>query len=211
MQQNGTINIIVDNNIPGKKLNFPKDYPNYNPDSVIKVDCEPVDDKTVKLIVGDKRVLIDKEDYDKVKFYTHGVHEGYVITTIRNKSIRIHRFLTNTTDPKIYVDHIDQNPLNNCKSNLRMSNAQKNGQNKSKRKNALSKYYGISYDKTVNRWCGQLKKDGKVLFSCSTKDEEHAARKRDLFILDNLKDDHYNLNFEWTEADIKKWKKEFKL
>ena len=48
-------------------------------------------------------------------------------------------------DPNIKIDHIDSDPLNNTKINLRKSDYQKNGQNKRKRKNSLSKYIGIGY------------------------------------------------------------------
>ena len=81
--------------------------------------------------------FIDKEDYDKVKYFLVYIDRKYVYCEKDGKNTRIHRFLTSTTDPKIYVDHIDSNPFNNIKSNLRLSNQVKNGRNKKKQKTAF--------------------------------------------------------------------------
>ena len=71
---------IVKNNIPKKKLNFPDKYPDYDPKSkldepkVIKNKCEIVDELTVKIFLNqDKDCLIDKEDYDRIKYYRCGI------------------------------------------------------------------------------------------------------------------------------------------
>src|SRR5207247_1672218 len=109
--------------------NFPEDNPTYDP-NIVKTLCNPIDDHTVKLIINnnkDAHVTIDKEDYDKIKFYKWYIRDNtYVVTQINNKSYRLHRFVTNTTDPKIFIDHIDSNTFNNTKNNLRELDAQGN-------------------------------------------------------------------------------------
>ena len=115
----------------------------------------------------------------------------------------------NVSDPKIYIDHIDNNKLNNSKTNLRLSNAQKNSQNKTKAFSSISKYVGLTYDKKRNKWVSKIIKNNKPIFTAYDKNEDVCARKRDLFILVNLKNDHYKLNFVWSEEDIAKWKLNF--
>lgn len=124
---------VVTNKIINKNLNFPEKYPNYNKNIryIVKTLCENMDNLTVKLLIndGDTRcVKIDKEDYDKIKYYTCYINtDGYVLVSAENnKSIRLHRFIMNVTDPTIYIDHIDSDKLNNTKKNLRHSNSNLN-------------------------------------------------------------------------------------
>ena len=51
----------------------------------------------------------------------------------------------------------------------------------------------------------------KLLYNKSDVDEISAARRRDLYILLNLKDDHSKLNFIWTEEEIEEWKLKLKI
>ena len=203
---------IVDNDIPHRKLNFPEDHKDYNPQTV-KTRCEIVDNKTVRLILDkypDKKILIDKEDYDKVKCYPWSITpKGYVRGYVDGITVRLHRFLTNTTNPKIYVDHIDSNPLNNIRSNLRLSDSEKNSHNAKKQENTLSKYIGSR--RTGKRWYSSITFNSVYKYIGCDETEIDAARRRDLYVLDNFPDEHYKLNFEWTEKDIKKWKKKLSI
>ena len=201
---------LIDNNIKNKKLNFPDDYTNDNRN--IKMACEIIDDATIKIIINDKYTLIDKEDYDRIKNYSCYLdRKGYVIFTKENKKIKLHRFVVSVTDPKIFVDHIDNNKINNKKSNLRLSNQQLNAQNKKKRINSSSKYLGISKNISSKIWVASIMNNYKKIFYYSNHDEEYAARARDLYILDTLSTTHYKLNFEWSEKDINEWKQILKF
>jgi len=71
-------------------------------------------------------VSIDDEDFDRVmKYkwcYAKFKHVYYVICSNGPfKHNRLHRFILNVTNPKLIIDHIDGNGLNNCKSNLRIT------------------------------------------------------------------------------------------
>lgn len=200
---------IVENNIPAKKLNFPENYPDYNPNSIIKTLCTKIDDKTVEL---NDKIVIDKVDYDKVKNYPISINEyGYAKITVNNKNMRLHRYLLDATDPLIFVDHIDHNKLNNSRSNLRLSNAKLNSQNKTKRVGSSSNYYGVAkhQDGTYRSY---ISKDNVRIYICNRKDEITSARLRDIYVLTHFKDDHYTLNFKWDDDDeLKEWQNKFKI
>lgn len=194
---------IVDNNIPNKELNFPDEHPNYDPLSIIKTKCEIIDDETVNLLISDEKCLIDKEDYDKIKYYYCHIIMKYIQVVINNKRMGLSRFIMNVTDPKILVDHIDGNKLNNKKNNLRFSNTQLNNQNKKKcNRDTTSKYIGVCLNGET--WKSSIKFNGKVIYSFSNIDEETVARGRDLFILAH-KEYHFKLNFDWTDEKITYW------
>ncbi|AYV76797.1 MAG: hypothetical protein Barrevirus1_19 [Barrevirus sp.] len=199
---------IVNNNLFGKKLNFPDKYPDYVNKKIILTQCEPIDDVSVKLLLNNGNYLIiDKSEYDKVKYYTCGIStDGYGTIKVDGILLRLSRFLTGETDPLIYVDHIDRNPLNNRLVNLRKSNCKKNPQNQTKQEGLTSKYMGVSYDKKSQLWVGQVRKDYKRIFHIMLEDETACARFRDLFIINHLKDEHYSLNFKWSPDDIIIWK-----
>lgn len=196
---------IVDNNIANKKLNFPNENINYNPLSIIKTLSKEIDDKTIELNGG---IIIDKDDYDKVKYYPIYVHKqsGYAMITVIKIS-RLHRFLMETTDPLVHVDHIDGNKLNNSKLNLRLSNAQLNSQNR-KLIGKTSKFIGVS--KTDNSYRSTIVKGGKTIFRVSNLNDEIVASMREIFLLDYLPNDHYKTNFKWTDGEKAEWVLKFK-
>jgi hypothetical protein len=114
----------------------------------------------------------------------------------------------NEKNPDVYVDHINSNLCDNTKANLRLSNAQKNPQNRKKQANTTSKYLGVLYDKNKKLWTTRVVKDGKILVCKTFDDEISCARFRDLYILDKLPDEHYKLNFDWSSEDKIKWKEQ---
>lgn len=205
---------IVENNIPNRTLNFPEEYPDYDP-RIVKTEYETIDNNTVRLLIKsqpDKVVLIDKDDYEDIKYFKCFINSfknkiSHVSIKIDNKLIILSRFLMNETDPEIYIDHIDSNPLNNTRKNLRLSNKSKNVQNCKKRENTSSKYIGVSFNKNRNIWMSIVSFNNIVIHKSINLNEIHAARQRDLFILKYLPDEHYKMNFEWTEQDIEKWEK----
>ncbi len=198
---------VVDHNLK-RKINFPQDYPEFDPNKIIiKTLCEYIDENTVKLILSkptDKDCLIDKEDYESIKYYCCYINDiGYITFKINTKTVLLSRFIMNVTDPYIFVDHINSNKLDNRRCNLRLSDKNLNGQNQSKRQNTTSKYMGVSFIRNTWRACVIL--NAQIVFYLHTNDEETSARARDLHIIKNLPDTHFKLNFEWTDQDIVYW------
>lgn len=116
----------------------------------------------IKSKCGKYDILIDKDDYDKVisfapngweiKFTT-GSNNPYAITrkTIAGvrKQFYLHRVIMNVLDnPTMHIDHININPLDNRKENLRIVTRRENMKNRTSKKNSACKYLGVSYNKS---------------------------------------------------------------
>ena len=138
--------------------------------------------------LSDKVTIIDKEDCNKVteaitaraKWYawasTSGKH--YAMSGCRHKSI--HRVVMDNPEG-MEVDHINGNPLDNRKENLRICTRAQNSQNKKLRADSKSGYKGV-YERSNGRfqaYIGDPDKHGRnIKLGCYDTPEE-AARAYD--------------------------------
>jgi hypothetical protein len=88
---------------------------------------------------------------------------GYLRTRINNKHYQNHRiiFLYHHGYLPQFVDHADNNPLNNKIENLREATAAQNQHNKLIQKNNTSGVKGVSWHKPSNKWLVHLRVNGK--------------------------------------------------
>ena len=107
------------------------------------------------------KFYFDKEDFNKIKeLCWFETKQGYLQNKSGNKIIHFHRLVTNCPSG-MDVDHINHNPLDNRKENLRICTHKENMQNYLiKRPNILSEY-GISKHKTGNNEYFMIQLKGK--------------------------------------------------
>ena len=126
--------------------------------------------------------IIDKKNIDKVAPYSwcaskHG-NTYYVKTCLRrgNKYITmyLHRLLL-TLEKNEKCDHRDGNGLNNRENNIRGCTNQQNGFNSRKQKNCLSRFKGVCFDKSRNKYIAQIMKNGILKFLGRFKKETDAG------------------------------------
>lgn len=99
-----------------------------------------------------KYFIIDLDDLNKIKDYCwHVDRNGYVDTKVGDKGIRLHRLIMDCPNDKI-VDHINRNPSDNRKSNLRIADYHINARNVSVGTNNTSGYLGVSFHKQTQKW-----------------------------------------------------------
>jgi len=129
-----------------------------------------------------KFALVDIEDFDECsKFIWYVSDNGYVRRMVGKNPIYLHRFIMKFPDSEL--DHKNRNKLDNRKSNLRLSTFEGNQRNKDKMKyrNKISdsKYIGIYFDKSRNKWLARATVNGKNKNLGRFNTEEEAARARD--------------------------------
>ena len=117
------------------------------------------EEDAVYIKVGDREVIIDKEDL--MKIYPARIYiDNHGYAKCRRKD-KLHKLICNCPDG-YQVDHINQNKLDNRKSNLRVVTCSENNMNKKPRSN--TKELGISKLKCSGKY--QVKIDriyrGKV-------------------------------------------------
>lgn len=72
----------------------------------------------------------------------------------------VHRMIMNA--PKgVWVDHIDGDPTNNTRSNLRLVTPAQNSANQNKASNMSSKFKGVCYYKKLNKYRAYVNHNGK--------------------------------------------------
>ena len=122
--------------------------------------------------------FVDDEDFvwlDKYKWYCSG---GYAAREARlsddsMKKVYIHRLVLCTPEG-MATDHINGNPLDNRKENLRICSKKENLRNRGKQKNNKSGYKGVHRHRD-GAWITKIQVDNKTIALGSFKDKHLAA------------------------------------
>ena len=135
--------------------------------------------KVIPLNQG-KYAIVDDIDYERVsalKWYVNQSGRDKTWYAITNTGrFRMHRFILCLTDPKIEVDHIDGDGLNNTRNNLRIATRTQNLANQQKRENTSSKFKGVSLDRRRNKWQSNIRMNGKRKWLGQFNNELDAAK-----------------------------------
>lgn len=121
--------------------------------------------------------VIDADDYSEVAQYYWSNSAGYFWRQSPS-NMALHRFLMRPPRGRV-VDHIDGNPANNRRENLRVCSQAQNNQNKGKQRNNASGYKGVFWDKTIGKWRPRVNINGRSEYIGVYDSAEEAARARD--------------------------------
>ena len=106
--------------------------------------------------------IIDLEDLNKVLSISWWSNKnGYILNTANR--LQLHRFIMNCPD-NMMVDHINGNPLDNRKINLRICTPHQNSMNLKKKKNNASGIVGVWWDEARKKWYARIKHNYKGIF-----------------------------------------------
>lgn len=129
---------------------------------------------------------VDAEDAAAAAAHRWNFNNSYVATTVtrrdgRRESIRLHRHLMGLQygDPRV-VDHIDGNPLNNRRENLRIITPAQNSQNM-RAKGGYSSHRGVTFHPKRNLWQAQCRAFNRNIFLGYYLTESDAALAARLF------------------------------
>jgi hypothetical protein len=96
----------------------------------------------------------------------------------KQKRVLMHRLLANTP-PHLVTDHINGNPLDNRRVNLRNCTLAENLRNCRPNTTASSPYKGVSRIKSTGKWEARIKTNGVGVYLGTFADESAAARAYD--------------------------------
>ena len=153
----------------------------------------------IKTAKNEEFLVDDNKYHDLIKYSWCNDGKGYAKAKINGRDMYIHRFLMNATK-NVIIDHINNNSYDNRMSNLRNSNKSLNNHNSSKKKNATSDFYGVSYDKNRSKYTATVSKNGKCYNLGRFATEEEAAKVRDKKAIE-LYGKYAQLNFPITVLD----------
>lgn len=106
-----------------------------------------------------KTFTIDTADLEKVRRYSWCFSRtGYLVANVDKKVVKLHRYLLDA-EPGQIIDHINRDPTDNRRANLRFCTAKENSRNVSLAKNNTTGFTGVRFTKsgkysariTVNR------------------------------------------------------------
>ena len=125
--------------------------------------------------------LFDMDDYDKIKdycWYEHihaktGYHACEAQEHKSHKSILMHWVVIGK-----YYDHIDRNPLNNRKHNLRQATRVENARNRSKQRNNKSGIIGVYWRNQTHKWEAKITANYQKIFLGRFVNKDDAIRAR---------------------------------
>lgn len=104
------------------------------------------------------KALIDDEDYERCMLYNWNLGQNKVEAHYRSQeNINLSNFVMQ--DSKSMYDHKNRNLFDNQKINLRIASKSQNQINRDKFHHGKSKYKGVSWESSRNKWrstCGSI-------------------------------------------------------
>jgi len=118
---------------------------------------------------------IDEEDLERVRLYTWFKRARYIASNVNGHTL-LHIYLFGYASTGLEWDHINRDPLDNRRENLRMVTRSENNLNKDYSYQNKSGFRGVH--QKHDKWRGAVKVDGKNVYTTvfSTPEEAHKAR-----------------------------------
>lgn len=147
--------------------------------------------------------LVEKDDFERVNGYKWHLSGGYANSTINRRNIMMHHFIYKKPETDYVIDHINEDKLDNRRSNLRETTRSGNRNNISKKDNETSsKFKGVNYHKQSYRYRSRYD-DIQLYYG---KDERQAAVMYDIYTFQKF-GEHANNNKLVSYEDAMKHEK----
>ena len=118
---------------------------------------------SLQVAVGGRTVLIDEADADLIAAHRWSLMPGrrtpYAVTRIGGRTVYMHRLLLG--HPRLSVDHINGDGLDNRRANLREATASEQQRNSRAKGSRYSPYRGVTWRKAAPCWAAQIQLPNK--------------------------------------------------
>jgi hypothetical protein len=148
--------------------------------------------KLIPLTQG-KNAIVDDADYEVVmkhKWHYNKSSTNYGLA--KSNGIRMHRFIVGAPKGTV-IDHINNNPLDNRRSNLRVTTQANNQKNMSKHRDNKSGYKGVSWHSKTKKWQAHIRVEGKNIYLGLFADKKQAAKAYNIKALEHF-GEYANIN-----------------
>lgn len=144
--------------------------------------------KSITLANSNRPAIVDDDIYEQIKDrhwrlikVTNGAE--YIVwkthSAGQDVTVYLHRLVMGSPKGKM-VDHINGDPFDNRRENLRVATNSQNQMNSKKRSGTSSQYKNVYWNKKRGAWKAQIAVDGKTIFLGYFDKEHHAAYAVDL-------------------------------
>lgn len=141
-------------------------------------------DYAVGTLPSGDEFIIDTEDIEIVSqfWWYKKADQNYVICDLHKngkmeRRIRLHRFLMNVLDDdRVVVDHINRNPLDCRKSNMRIATQSQNCLNKSRHSKNTTGYTGVHFEKDSGIYQAEIRIAKTTVHLGRSKDKVECAQ-----------------------------------
>lgn len=115
----------------------------------------------------DGYAIIDKEFAHLADVYNYCINPryGYALTTVNNKVLHLHHQIVGKPPTGLVTDHINRNPLDNRKANLRFVTQKENVWNSREQNDNKSGFKHVSWANRDKVWRVEITRNGKKVFS----------------------------------------------
>ena len=110
---------------------------------------------------------------------------GYVMGRVDGREVMLHREIMGLSGSFPLVDHIDGDPRNNLRSNLRVATGSQNTANRHVIASSCG-YRGVTFHKSSGKWQAAIKVERKSIFLGLHSCIEDAARAYDLAAIEHF-------------------------
>jgi hypothetical protein len=122
----------------------------------------PLRDRKGRIIA---HASVDAEDYEWLKQWRWSFNSIYAARMVNRKIIFMHHLIVGQPfSPRLHTDHVNREPLDNRRSNLRIIPVSQNMRNSKVRADNTSGFKGVIWDKARGCWVAQTSMDGRRIY-----------------------------------------------
>jgi len=151
--------------------------------------------------LGDIKILIDLESVPLLNKYRWSLSSRYIATRIKCKMVMLHHLLLPRKEGFV-TDHINRDPFDNRKANLRYATAQQNSWNSFPKNGAFK---GTTFNKRYKKWRTMVMIEGKKTLIGDFDTQEESLLAYD-FTVSNERGEFSVTNFSYVQKEyLQKW------